>query len=724
MFYTIPNMSAEAVEPVEAPTSSVSDKPASKALYTAWMSAPATKDTFISLVAGTIPTLRVNSDNPAAYLHGVIADYDTPMTDTEREKLLRKLDFKPAFISESFSGGTHAVWIFERPIPLLPDGASTNALLTLIAKKLHLREAFGPLDMNAFLRPAQFYHIGWNWREAGGTPVSCELTYLWQDEALRRANWSRLGVEVPLEKVAAEVRKRYPGRWKGAFELGSRGVRFWDENADNETAAVVRPSGMVCYTGGVPFMPWSRIFGEAFCTEAVQEGEGRAVAEGYCINNAFWFKMQQPGTSGKPCRCWMSYNRQNTESLLASRYGLRPTAGNDEEMSQVKRAVGAIINTKSLSGAIPMLYVKDEVVKLDGRFYLNTATTEALPPAKGRPAWGEGFPWISAFLQRLFGDEQLPFFLSWLARAYKGAVDHAPTRGHAIYIAGTAGCGKSFTSAQIIAPLLGGRQEATDYLCGMTRFNRELFGSGVWAMDDAAPLTDQKSHLYYSNMIKKMVANDSFMYEAKHVEAVKIPWMGRLVVTCNTDSTSILVLPEIDLGNKDKLMFFKVEAAPMEEADPEGCARKELPAFGAFLYHYEMPEQCKGGSRYGVKGYLHPELYSEAVSSGTCGTFQDLFSTFLHNHFGGRKSDVLDLNGTALEIYNLMALDIGTKEMMQGFVSARNIGTRLGQLLAKGDFTPLQKDRDAKQRRWHIGKEAFYDYKESSEHGGSAAAEA
>ena len=44
----------------------------------------------------------------------------------------------------------------------------------------------------------------------------------------------------PIGRVAEEVEKRFPGRWPGAFEIGARGPRFWDDTASNPTAAIVR----------------------------------------------------------------------------------------------------------------------------------------------------------------------------------------------------------------------------------------------------------------------------------------------------------------------------------------------------------------------------------------------------------------------------------------------------------------------------------------------------
>lgn len=711
--YQIQNLSGQDVIYAELPKGgSALDRPASKALYSKKITAPETQDCFVSMFSGMNPAARVNADNPPAYMHGVVADYDTPIPDEKRAKMLSKLTRKPSWISTTFSGGTRAVWEFEKPLPLIGEAGYLKALLGAVARELHLRSAFGALDENAYYTPGQYYHIGWDLREAGGVPIGEEHTLLWQQEALAKANWSRVGTEVPLERVAEEVGKRFPGRWAGPFTEGARGVRFWDPEADNPTAAVVTPAGMVCWTGSAPFMTWAAIFGPDFCSEYKAEGEGRALKEGFFVGNNFWFKSPMDG-GGERVECWASYNRVNAESLLASRYGLSTKGGKRGEQSQVKRVLGAIVNQKSLCGVLPFLYSREQTVMQGGRCFLNISMVEALPyrETDHAPTWGEGFPWVAGFLDRLLGEEQLPYFLSWLSRAYKGAVERTPQRGQAVYIAGPSGTGKSLLSAQVIAPLLGGREEATDYLTGGTRFNKELFSSGMWFIDDATPLSDAKAHRKYSAMMKKMVANSTFMVEGKFLEAVKVPWLGRLVVTCNDDPESLRILPQIDINNRDKLMFFHTSAQPLEERHPEACIKPELGAFAAFLYHYEIPEQCKGGSRFGVEGYLHPDLYAEADDSGPGGIFRELMDNFLNAYFEADPNES-ELRGPALHIYGLMSLDPAIRSAMDGLVTSGNIGMRLGQLAARDNY-PIRRVRGhGKQRSWVVDRQEFMAYKE------------
>lgn len=711
--YQLQNLSGQDVIYAELPKGgSALDRPANKAAFSQRSTSPQTQDCFVSMFQGMNPARRVSADNPPAFLHGIAADYDTPMDAMRRGEMMARLAIKPSLVTASCSGGTHAYWEFEKPVPLTGDPKFTRDLLACAARELSLSNAFGSLDKNAYYSPSQYYHIGWDMQDGGGSPICEEHLWLWVEEASAKANWNSAGAEVPLERVAEEVEKRFPGRWKGKFALGARGVRFWDPEADNSSAAVVKPTGMLCWTGPVSFMRWSDIFGPAFCTEYRAEGEGRAIKDGFFINNNFWFKSPMEAGCTKS-ECWMSYNRANAESLLAARYGLGTGGSKRGGQSQVKRVLGDIINHKSLCGVLPCLYHPDTTVEYDGRCFLNISTAKAMPPGETdhAPAWGEGFPWIASYLEGLLDDEQREYFLSWLSRTYKGAVDHNPQRGQAIYLAGPSGVGKNLLSERVIAPLLGGRQEAVDYLTGATKFNQELFSSGVWCIDDATPLSDAKAHRHYSAMMKKMVANSTFMFEAKFLDAVKVPWMGRLVVTCNDDPESLRILPQVDINNKDKLMFFHTSAEPLADKDPEPKIKAELPAFAAYLYHYEIPEDCKGGSRFGVKGYLHPELFAEAEDAGPGGIFLQIMDTFLNAYFEADTNEA-ELRGPALHIYGLMSLDPAIRSAMDGLVTSGNIGMRLGQLAARDKY-PLRRVRGhGKQRTWIVDRQEFMVYKE------------
>ena len=702
-----------------------------KEAFKAHLACPQTKDILYSGVLGENPGMRVGRNNPATRLLAVVADYDLPISNEKRSKYLSKLPTPPNFIESSFSGGTHAVWLLEHPIPLMAKGSGdgsllgeeyNQALLDLIASELKLNRGFGEPDKVAFRNFGQYYAFGRGLNVLSTTPViTAERCEYWVVKALRKAGKGNKA-SVPLELVAREVERRFPGRWNGPFEKGARGVRFWDSLADSPGAAIVTEEGMVCFTGPYSFRSWRDIFGPAFVEESEAATLGRVKADCYYIDGKFWRK----DING----VWYPYSQQAFIPILRAGYGLSGRGGENGEASEVEQALDAISTCRRLGGVAPLIYNRNEVVDVGGRLCLNISRVRALEPAVRKKAadpqagawagWGEagGFPWIGRFLVNLLDRDdaplQLEHYLSWLAHAYQGALAYAPRRGQAVYMAGPAGCGKTFLSTRILSPLFGGHEEATAYLTSETRFNDTLFEHGLLTIDDAELVAYGTVHSRYSALVKKLVANNYFMCEAKFRKAVKLPWVGRLVVTCNTDPESLKILPSIDINNHDKLMFFLCrEGFKLNDPEAEKKAQEELPAFAAFLADYRIPDETKGDVRFGVKSFMHPDLVAEAKGSGLAGTFEDLFESFLNNYFKANP-DATELRGTASEIYEQMSAVDTMRESMKGIVAPRSIGTFLGQLKAKED-SPIDYSRTNTKRTWFVTRESFIRYRSRRE---------
>lgn len=719
--FAIKNLMSNEVEVFDPETApSEPSRAATKDAYREWSLDPRTEDAFISCVVGMNPAVRVSKDNPAVRMTGVVFDYDTPMPPERREEVLKRMGRKPSYISETYSGGTRTVYLFEEPIRLVENADFIRALLGTIRKQLRPGNRFGVPDNNAFEQISHYYHRGWGFREAGGEPIPAEVTYAWEEAAWKAINWHREGLDLPLKKVEAEIRRRWPDALGGEpLCEGLRCRRFWDASADNPTAAQCVKGGFRCYTGNEPFVSWERLLGAEFCTTVKFEGERRALDEIYCIGDRFWFRPSLSPGEGATCKDWTCKNRQNTETLLATRYGLATGVNPETGLSQVKEVIGKIIDRKSLQGYLPFLYGKDEVVVQDGSAYLNISIVQALTPAtEGGEAWGDKFEWIAEFLLRLFGEEPLPYFLSWLARTYQGALQHDPKRGQALFIAGPSGVGKSFLSERILAPLLGGRAEATEYLMGKTQFNKNVFKYGLLFVDDAQPLADRRAHGLFSAIIKQLSANDEFTYTAKYQDSVKISWLGRVVVTLNDDPESLGMLPDVTISNKDKLMFFRVQGKEMEEKDPGAKVEKELPYFARYLSKYETPEECRGTPRYGVKCWLESELYAESQARGAGETFREVFMLFLDIYFQFRKGESKvrlegpsELRGSATEIFQLMKLQEGVSKVLEGLVKEGNIGVHLGKLKSLGTF-PINQFRKSTRRVWVVKREEYKRYRE------------
>ena len=51
-----------------------------------------------------------------------------------------------------------------------------------------------------------------------------------------------------MDVLESEIQKRFPNRWVGEFDIGSRGPLFWiDDGIDREGCQIVE-DGVVCYS--------------------------------------------------------------------------------------------------------------------------------------------------------------------------------------------------------------------------------------------------------------------------------------------------------------------------------------------------------------------------------------------------------------------------------------------------------------------------------------------
>ncbi len=682
-----------------------------KDAYRAYIQNPATSDFLISGIIGVSPNRRINVNNPPARMVAIVADYDTVLPPEMRIKMLKKLATPPNFISSSYSGGTRAVWILESPLPIPGDKAAQDKLLSLICKDLKLKTAFGPLDENAFFQYSQVYHAGWNWQLVTDEPIRDERSLLWLSDAIKKARSTT--ADIPLDAVAAEVERRFPGRWQGEFTAGARGVRFWDAQADNQTAAIVTPSGMLCFTGPRSFMSWEAIFGTAFLERYKQETFGRPLKECFVVNHLFYVLGEKDGLPR-----WQTFNRQNFESLLTHRYGLQSQSLQHGQPSEVKQAVAAIIDLNTYAAARPFIYNPNTIVYYAGEHTLNTSLLRVHQPDEGKgKSWGDGFPWIAAFLESLFPDLiQRDRFISEWAYAYRHAHAGKPKNGRVTFIAGDVGVGKNFLTECLIGPSLGGYTDPSSYLLGHTRFNDTFFSVGAWVCNDTVAKGDERERQIFTASLKRLAANMEHVWEGKFKGACKIEWSGRVYITLNTDPVSLQILPDLDQSNRDKISLYRVSGPPLNDPQAPAKAKAELGALCAYLLNMEFPEHCRDGARWGVKNYLHPDLKAEAVSSSSTASFGEILRLYCKDRFEADPA-LERIEGPSMEFLRLMLEHSSLKEMLRGSETPRSFGKRLATLANTESF-PLRYVRTNTERLWRVERDEFIAYLKSG--GGEA----
>ena len=580
--------------------------------YKRWIHSPDAVVPLFSLIEGENRSLRASAANRPFKIHGIVADYDTELTDKEVEAGLARVPASyPLFAwNRTRRGGMRCVWRFEKPVFYYgPD--SYKRLMGRVKKELKLGSLFPDLDEKALLDANQTYVAGNKWAVNTEACIKNQTLWLWLFDILTRTDdFSGEDVEVPLDRVAAEAEKRFPGRWKGDLVEGARGIRFWDPIADNETAAIIRKTGVSCFTGPRGFMRWQDIFGKGFVQEYLEDKRGKAMADLWCDTSDTFYRRL-------PDETWVSMNTEQLRRHLKVQYGLSDKAG-DESASEVDQVIHKIETAKRVDRAVPLPHWQGDIIEIDGRKHLNTSTCKLFMPALDPQAWGENFPWIADYVTGLMADElNLGTLLYSAAVHLKSAHAGRPCRGHAMFVVGPTGTGKTLWSRRILGRMFGGSVSVTKQFTDPTRnrFNDACFARAIWTIDDAVTRDDPTAHLNYSNEVKALVANPDFHYAQKWGYEGDCPFTGRLWVTMNMDALSLTMLPDTGISMLEKVCFLRTSDRQVKvsanETERYELIDRELPYFIRWLLDMPRPGHLDRDDRFGFKAWHDPMLLED-----------------------------------------------------------------------------------------------------------------
>lgn len=662
---------------------------ASKDDYKNWIANKSTDWCFFSGFEGLTPSLRVGNTNPAKYMHAFIGDYDGE-TSNIKSAIQRNAPagLMPTAMSRTFSGGVRLVWLFEEPI-LVGHPDCLKAFLSEFVERTKANKIIACYD-KASQREIQYFEIGNDWEVLSGNPIPTSTLYDIMVKATDKVDLGLDGPEMPMERVAAEVERLFPGRWKGPFDVGALGPLFWIPDGRDSVACKVRPQGMRCYSTRAPaeFVFWSDIFGPRFVQQYEEERIGSVCSKFWHDGKAFF--IEEFGE-------WHRYGKDDllgTAGILKIDFGLSTKGTKKNPNSEAELAYRAIAKTKRVDGFAPLLYRNEELVWYNGKKILNTRGRAPMKPAET----GEesSFPWLAEYFGitgghgGIWGLHECPkgftqkeYFLAWLRRFYEGAINGLPVGGQVVFIAGPNDFGKTFLSSFIMREIAGGHTDPRKILLENADFNKEAGEVGAWSIDDLNGITDPKTRRKFSDAIKHVAASDSILYHPKYADAVKIPWLGRMMVTCNTDAMSLTSIPDMSGYIKDKVLLFKVGDGTWRPTFPprhtlEAMVKAELPFFLRWLLNWTPPEEItKGASeRFGVREFHHPDLVAHSRKLDGITHFREAMEEF--------RSDALVVeqggwSGTAGQLLRQAADQIGRL-----CTSATGVGINLTQLIEGG----------------------------------------
>lgn len=765
MFFSQSNLVDDHVVPLPEPWNvtlpdEVLDLPTPE--YKARWRNPDVKHYLLSLAEGRNEAFAVTNENPARLVYGFFADYDGTFTPDLVESIKRKRSkYPPAWWCLSHSKQLHLVWLFERPVPVTGNLHACD-LLHVVAVKVKAAQWGVGYDPDSE-KVTQVMDIGREWHELDADArIPMADLMMWDVALFEKSIKQYVGdaVKIPFDVLVPALKEKYPDL-PARFDVGTRCRRFWDASADNETACVVRPEGLVVYTPhDNGFKSWAQLLGQDFCEQYTAKSMAPFYEDTfYVADRDGYVRFLRDETPQR----FIARNEKVLRRDIIASAGVTDKRGKNGELSELEKVLHVINERNGVDGAVPVIYRPAGRLSLpDGSTILNTSLVTVLRPSERfAPPPGEvlhdadvperfkldptvcawdnpfvvsKFPHIHQFITTLFlptelsrksweeadyrpfGDdarlpyakatyEQLTLFLSWLAYWYRNAarMTQSPHPGHALFLAGDAGVGKSFLARVILSGLMGGCVDAPDFYLEGARFNSQLLSSPLHIIDDRLGSVDYRTRMQFSERVKIVVANAGLRYERKFGDALGfVPWAGRLIVLLNRDPQSLSVLPDLEVSTADKFMMLRCGTARFPFGLPEQnleWVRAELPYFARFLLGYHIPDHL-ADIRFGVKAWQHPEMRQASTENGL--TIEVVEALVEHLAFLAQSAaddEEVELKGTVAEMYSAIVSHNDTFRM--NVRSPKALRQQLQILVNSGNYN-ISEDRDTTPSIWRI----------------------
>ena len=617
----------------------------SKPEYREWCAKNTTNHIFYNCVEGSTPQERVSANNPPRKVHGFAVDYDAPVDWSSIDVLLGKQAHPPTYVSETWSGYLRLIWEFDEPVPTTED--LYPPFIDALSKILNARAMHAGFDSTC-LKPSQYFELGANWRKVG-VELPTSVTHTAVTKAASSKPPQVADTVIPMKDVAVEVQAQFPDRWKNTFEIGQRGPLFWIADGIERDGCQLVEHGVVCYSdrAGKGFMTWREILGDKFVKAYEQQKMG-GLLDTYWYDGKSYFKvLYEKATSIKESQLVME--------LKAAGFSHKKRKG--KNTSEIEDAILTISNINRVHAVAPVIFSRDKIVHFNSNRILNTGKIDPTNPnGDGDPA---KWPFIHQWLNQLFANTKgqnptVEYFLAWMQRFYVAVRTPSLTQGQALLLVGPTNKGKSLLSNKVIAALVGGFSDASEYLSGISQFNKDLGRVAAWVVDDTTSAASFQDQLKATELIKRAVANPRLEYMAKYSDSLSIPWTGRVIMSLNEDANSLSVIPALDSSNRDKIMALRISDTATSNFPPnhilEATIEDELPHFARWLLDWVPPKEVVSGpARFGVVSYIDERIADAAYDNSSRSSVAELVDYFAKQSRLFMEAGATEWRGTLTE---------------------------------------------------------------------------
>lgn len=353
--------------------------------------------------------------------------------------------------------------------------------------------------------------------------------------------------------------------------------------------------------------------------------------------NSFWGPNHNGG--------WTPFTERTAVMRLDTRYGVSSKTAKGDRYSAADRVLDQIrdehlvVYAGRVAGA-------DAGIKGEGaNRYLVTASPYLPEPVEGD--WSD----IRVLAERLFGEEQLPYVYGWHKHACTGLYLKKNTFSQAFFMAGPAGCGKSFWQHQVVTPMLGGNSaRPIQYLVGETSFNSDLIAAEHLMIEDDHSSIGYAARRQLGTGIKNLVANQLQRAHGKGKDGIAVRSRHWLTGSINDEAENMSTMPELDDSIMDKLILLWCRRAIDSEWPGAFSAvqalqervNEQIPAFVWWLLNsYQIPETLKD-DRFGVTAYQNEELVKRIDSAKPANELEDLIDVRYQSAFEDKGYVITD----------------------------------------------------------------------------------
>jgi hypothetical protein len=321
-------------------------------------------------------------------------------------------------------------------------------------------------------------------------------------------------------------------------------------------------------------------------------------------------------------------------------------------------------------------------------------------------------PVISDLIRQAFPDQvQRDIFTGWLAGSYRSVRDGIHHPAPMLCLAGKPNTGKSLLS-YLVKRVMGGRS-ANPHTAwtGSLPWNDNLCAAELLLLDDCQGSTDIRSRMNFASNFKEAIYSGDVDMKKRHCSSMSVRPVWRVMVCCNDNSESLLILPPIGCDMADKVILLKVEpiVTPIDTSHTEGrkqlqrMIEDELPMLAGYLTRFELPDDLRD-SRSGVLAWRHPDLTQAIESTKPESRLEELLQTALDCHLWNDLPRIM----TASEIEGrLIDRDSPVRDQVKATLTWNGAcGTYLSRLATSGSSVIENADFDThnKRPRYYVRK--------------------